>query len=61
MKQNKVTIEVKITVFARLYFYLVYFIGLLNYDLGEQASAVWLERLEKYPKLFIKTKVIEGR
>lgn len=61
MKQNKVTIEVKITVFARLYFYLVYFIGLLNYDLGGRASAVWLDRLEKYPKLFIKTKVIEGR
>lgn len=36
MKQNKVTIEVKITVLARLYFYLVYFIGLLNYDLGDQ-------------------------
>lgn len=57
MEQNKVTIEVKITFFARLYFYLVYFIGLLNYDLGEQASAVWLDRLEKYPKLFIRTKI----
>ena len=60
MKKDKVTIEIKITVFARLYFYLVYFIGLLNDELGEQASAVWLERLEKYPKLFIKTKVKEG-
>lgn len=57
MKQNEVTIEVKITTFAKIYYYIVYFIGLLNYEFGERASAVWLDRFEKYPRFFIKMNV----